>query len=130
MRQALYTAGKDKVQAANPLVTDGVKLVPSVTRVFSRSRNMYVYLQAYENNSTVMEPLVAFVSFYRGQAKAFETPAFAVSEGFNPKSKAVPMRFSIPLDKLPSGEYGCQITVLDPNGRKAAYWQAPIMLVQ
>ena len=27
---------------------------------------MYVYLQAYEPNATVMQPLVAFVTFYRG----------------------------------------------------------------
>ena len=45
------TAAKDKEaakQAANPLVQDGQKLIPSVTRVFSKSGDMYVYLQAYE----------------------------------------------------------------------------------
>ena len=36
LRDALYTAGKDKQQAANPLVQDGQKLIPSVTRVFSK----------------------------------------------------------------------------------------------
>ena len=34
----------------NPLVCDGQKLMPSVTRVFSRSRDMYVFLQAYERD--------------------------------------------------------------------------------
>jgi hypothetical protein len=52
-----------------------------------------------------------------------------VTEGMNPKSKAVPMRFSIALSKLPPGEYDCQVTVLDPNGNKAAFWQAPVMLI-
>src|SRR5687768_14702258 len=33
---------------AHPLVYDGQKLIPSVTRVFSASREMHVYLQAYE----------------------------------------------------------------------------------
>src|SRR5579862_4022868 len=49
MKDALYNAAKDKgkAEAVNPLVEDGQKLVPSVTRVFSRSRDMYVYLQAY-----------------------------------------------------------------------------------
>ena len=31
--------------------------------------------------------------------------------------------------KLPAGEYNCQVTVLDPTGQKAAFWQAPVMLV-
>jgi hypothetical protein len=41
----------------------------------------------------------------------------------------VPLRFDLALDKLQPGEYNCQVTVLDANGQKAAFWQAPIMLV-
>jgi VWFA-related protein len=131
MRDALYNAGKDKGagQAASPLVVEGQKLIPSVTRVFSKSRDMYIYLQAYERNATSTQPLVAFVTFYRGQAKAFETPPLAVVDGLDLKSKAVPLRFSLALGKLPAGEYNCQVTVLDPNGQKVAFWQAPVMLV-
>ena len=36
---------------------------------------MYVYLQAYEPAATTVQPLVAFVTFYRGQTKVFETRA-------------------------------------------------------
>jgi hypothetical protein len=35
----------------------------------------------------------------------------------------------LPLDYLSPGEYKCQVTVLDPGGQKAAFWQAPVMLV-
>jgi hypothetical protein len=91
---------------------------------------MFIYLQAYERTATTTtQPLIAFATFYRGQTKAFETPPIAVLEGMDPKSKAVPLRFSFPLDKLQTGEYTCQITVLDPTGQKIAYWQAPVMLV-
>ena len=62
-----------RAQAANPLVHDGQKLIPSVTRVFSEASDMYVYLQAYQRAATTTQPLVAFVSFYRGDVKAFET---------------------------------------------------------
>ncbi len=41
----------NKTQATNPLVADGRKLIPSVTRVFSKSREMYVYLQAIPTRS-------------------------------------------------------------------------------
>jgi hypothetical protein len=134
MREALYNATKDKsaaaaAQAANPLVVEGQKLIPSVTRVFSKSRDMFVYLQAYERNATSTQPLLAFVTFYRGQSKAFETTPIQVMDGLDPKSKAVPLRFSLSLSKLPPGEYNCQVTVLDPTGQKAAFWQAPVMLV-
>jgi hypothetical protein len=131
LRDAIYNAAKDKGQAlpVNPLVQEGYKLIPSVTRVFSKSRDMYVYLQAYERGATTTQPLVAFVTFYRGQYKAFETPPLQVIDGMDPKSKAVPLRFSFPLDKLDPGKYDCQVTVLDPAANKAAFWQAPVVLV-
>ena len=51
MKDALYNAtkGKDaaKDDAANPLISNGLKLVPSVTRVFNTDRDLFVYLQAY-----------------------------------------------------------------------------------
>jgi hypothetical protein len=70
------------------------------------------------------------VTFYRGQSKAFETPPLPVTEGLDLKSKALPLRFNFSLDKLQPGKYNCQVTVIDPTTQKAAFWQAPIMLVQ
>jgi VWFA-related protein len=128
LKDTLFSA-KDKGPVVNPLIQDGQKLIPSVTRVFSKSRDMYVYLQAYERGVTAVQPLVAFVSFYHGQTKVFETPPLAVTEGLDPKSKALPLRFSLTLNKLPPGRYDCQVSVVDPTGRKAAFWQAPVMLV-
>jgi hypothetical protein len=90
---------------------------------------MYVYLQAYEPAAPSTQPLVAFVTFYRGQTKAFETPPLAVTEGLNNRLKTVPLKFSLALNKLPPGEYDCQVTVVDPIGQKAAFWQAPVMLI-
>jgi VWFA-related protein len=122
---------KQKIDAesSNPLVLDGQKLIPSVTRVFSKSRDLYVFLQAYERGATSTQPMVAFVSFYQGQVKAFETAPLAVTQGLDAKSKAVPLRFNLSLEKLPPGQYDCQITVLDPTGQKAAFWQGAIVLI-
>jgi VWFA-related protein len=133
VRNAVFNAAKGKTaaaaDAANPMIADGQKLIPSVTRVFSKSRDMYVFLQAYERGATATQPLVAFVTFYRGQTKAFETSPIAVTDGLDAKTKAVPLRFDLGLDQLQPGEYNCQVTVLDTNGQKIAFWQAPIMLV-
>ncbi len=129
MRDSVFTAGKDKTPTVNPLIQNGQKLVPSVTRVFSKTRDLYVYLQAYERGAATMQPLVAFVTFYRGQTKAFETAPLPVTEGMDPKSKAVPLGFSLALSKLQPGKYNCQVTVVDPASQKASFWQAPVMLV-
>ncbi len=132
LRDALYNANKEKdrekIEAANPLVHDGQKLIPSVTRVFSKARDLYVYLQAYDR-MPAPQPLVAFVTFYRGQIKAFETAPLAVTDPPDPVSKAVPLRFSLSLSNLPPGEYNCQVTVVSPGGQKVSFWQAPVMLI-
>jgi hypothetical protein len=129
---ALFNAQKDKASQPNssPLQQDGQELVPSVTRVFSKSKEMYVYLQAYEPTATAVTPLIAYVSFYRGNNKAFETPPLPIVDAMTNKLKTMPMRFLVPLSKLPTGQYNCQVTVLDPTGGKASYWQAPVVVVQ
>jgi hypothetical protein len=91
---------------------------------------MFVYLQAYERGATTTQPLVGFVSFYRGSEKVLEVPPIAITDGMDPKSKAVPMRFTVPLDKLTPGEYTCQVTVLDPTNQKAAFSRTSVMIVQ
>ena len=132
MEDALFNAGKNKdakAQITNPLIDDGVKLIPSVTRVFNRGRDMFIYLQAYERNAATMRPLVAFVAFYRGQEKVFETTPFAVTQGMDAKSKAVPVKLTVPLMDIPAGEYTCQVTVLDITDQKVAFWQTPVLLI-
>jgi VWFA-related protein len=132
LKEAIYNAVKSKEQAetTNPLVQEGEKLIPSVTRVFSKSRQMYIYLQAYEPAATTTQPLVAFVAFYRGQAKVFETQPRSVSDAMSNRLKTMPLRFDLTLDQLSPGAYNCQVTVLDPTGQKAAFWQAPIVVVE
>ena len=133
LKDALFSAEKNKDRAkeqdVNPLVQNGQKLIPSVTRVFRQSQNMYVYLQAYEQGAPGFQPLVAFVSFYQEQGKALETPPMEMTQGLNNRLQTMPFSFSIALNQLPPGEYECQISVLDPTGKKAAFWQAPVKVV-
>jgi len=129
LKDALYSVKKDTAESVNPLVQDGQKLIPSVTRVFSRARDMYVYLQAYEPGAAAVQPLVAFVSFYRAGTKAFETAPIQVKTDTGSKLRTVPVRFTVPLNALQPGEYTCQVTVLNPAGQKAAFWRSTVMLV-
>lgn len=128
---AVATAERDRrLLTSDPLVQDGVKLLPSVTRVFKKDQDMYIYLEAYEPTAETTQPLVATVSFYRGRVKAFETAPLQVTEGLNAKSKALPVRFSVPMAKLQPGRYTCQVSVLDPTAQKFAFWRAPMVLTQ
>ncbi|MGA2267227.1 MAG: VWA domain-containing protein [Bryobacteraceae bacterium] len=127
---AIATAERDRrLFTSDPLVQDGLRLIPSVTRVFRKDQDMYVYLEAYEPAAETTRPLVATVSFYRGKAKAFETAPLQVTEGLNKTSKALPVRFSVPLAKLQPGRYTCQVSVLDPTASKFAFWRAPMVLL-
>ena len=118
-----------KLIAANPLVQEDQKLIPSVTRVFRAEQEMYVYLEAYQPAAQTTQLLVATVSFYRGKVKAFETAPLKITDGLNPKSKAVPVRFSVPLAKLQPGRYTCQVSVLQPSAQKFAVWRSPVVLL-
>ena len=126
---ALFSIQNKEAEAVDPLVFEGQKLIPSVTRVFSQSRTLYVFLQAYERGVAATEPLAGFVSFYQGGSKVFETPVLAITDGLDPKSKAVPLRFSVPLQSLVPGKYDMQVTVVKPGSDKVAFWRAPIVIV-
>jgi len=127
---ALATAEKDKkLIAANPLVQDKQKLVPSVTRVFRQNEDMYVYLEAYQPNAEKTQFMVATVSFYRGGVKAFETAPLQIVEGLNAKSKAVPVAFTVPLGKLQPGRYTCQVNVIEPSVEKFAVWRSGMVVL-
>jgi len=133
MKDALYDAmkGKDQAKAiaANPLVQDGKKLVPSVTRVFSAARDFYVYLQAYEPGATTPNPVIAFVTFYQGQKKIYETQPIAIAPAALTHLGTIPINFTIGLQSLPPGQYDCQVTVLDPTTTKATFWRSQIAVV-
>jgi VWFA-related protein len=148
LNQALYDAAKakdrQKEDSVNPLVQDGRKLIPSVTRVFSTTREIYVYFQAYKppltttpapatpgpaTSAPASQPLFAFVSLYQAGNKVFDTPPTAIAP--NPASRlgTMPLAFNLGVKGLPPGEYNCQVTILDPATGKANFWRAPIMLV-
>jgi VWFA-related protein len=123
--EALHSVqGAADADRADPLVRDGRKLIPSVTRVFSTSRELYVFAQAYPRQPGARS-LVAFVAFYRGTDKVFQTPTATISG-----TRTVPLTLDVSLQGLTPGRYQCQLTVLDPEGQQAVFWRAPVMLVR
>jgi VWFA-related protein len=126
----LANAVRDRrLTSANPLVQNGLKLIPSVTRVFRKEQDMYVFLEAYEPNAKAAQPIVASLTFYRGKVKAFESEPVEISEGLNANTGALPVRFAVPLSKFEPGRYTCQVSVLNPTGQRFAFWRAPVILL-
>jgi hypothetical protein len=135
IKDAIYSVGKEKdrekVEIFNPLVHNGQKLVPSVTRVFRTAQQMHIYLQSYQQEVTNVAPLIAFVSFYQGKDKVFESsPIETTSPLTAVRLKTIPVQFDIPLDKLVPGNYDVQVTVLDPSGQRATFWRALVVLLR
>ena len=127
----LHRVGPGSQWNASPLVHDGRKVIPGVTRVFSGARDLQVLLEAYRRRSgNVTGPLAAFVALYRDDEVVLETLPLIATRGTERRPWAVPLHFEVPLDTLPSGRFRCQVTVLDPTGQKVAFWQAPIVVVR
>jgi hypothetical protein len=146
LKDAIYDAAKAKDrakdEAVNPLVEDGKKFIPSVTRVFGTGRQIYVYFQAYKQSAGAgatpagdqkatpsAQPLFAFVSLYQGGKKLYETPPKSIIPSATSRLGTMALTFDLGVDTLPRGEYDCQVTVLNPSTQKAAFWHAPIKLV-
>jgi VWFA-related protein len=137
MKDALFDvekgSRKEKETTVNPLVENGKKLVPSVTRVFSTSKEMYVYFQVYkpplEGSQPANQPLFAFVSLYLEDKKAFETPPAAAIPNVSSRLRTMPLSFSFSLERVAPGDYECQVTILDPSTQRTTFWRAPILIV-
>jgi len=146
LNDAIYNASKAKDTAKNnavdPLVQDGKRLIPSVTRVFSTGHEIYVSFQAYKppespaataaNAQTPApgtQPLFAFVTLYQGGKKMYETPPQSVVPSATSRLGTMRLNFDLSVDSLPRGSYDCQVTVIDPSTQKAAFWRASVTLV-
>lgn len=139
---ALYNTVRGKQAAkndsANPLVQDGQKLIPSVTRVFKSDKDLYVFLQAYTAPSgqatpaasaPLAKPLVGYVSLYSNGQLAFTSKLLAMTPQANTRLGVTPFIFTLPLGNLKAANYECQVTVLDGEQHRVAFWQGPLRVV-
>ena len=122
-----------KLMAAHPLIQDGQKLVPSITRVYRTNQNLYVYTEVYD---AVLEPgskkpdVMASLSFFQGKVKTFQTGQVRVQAVSATRNHMVPVRFEIPLAGLKPGNYTCQVNLVDEVGQKFAFSRSPMVLVK
>ena len=148
LKDASYDAAKAKDRAkddaVNPLVQNGKKLVPSVTRVFAKNHDIYVYLQAYKPAAgnavsgatasaaatAASDPLLAFVTLYSNGLEALKTQPIAVNPNAATRLGVTQLSLNVSSAELKPGQYECQVTVIDPATAKANFWRAPIVIAQ
>lgn len=125
-------SSQKKLLSIHPLVMGGQKLVPSITRVFKREQNLYVYFEVYDpatDPARHSASVAATLSFYRGKAKVSESQPVRVTATPKARPHMAPFEFQAPLAKLNPGRYTCQVNVVDEVGRKFAFARAPVVIL-
>ena len=122
---------RKKIIESDPLVQDGQKLIPSITHVFRKDQNLFVYLEVYDPGlDSAQKPSVsATLSFYRGKTKSFESQPIRVDSFLAKRGQTLPVEFRTPLAQLAAGRYTCQISLIDETGRKFSFQRAEIVVL-
>jgi VWFA-related protein len=117
-----------KLVAGNPLVQNGEKLMPNVTRVFRSGQSVIVYAEVYDPTLPQELPerfrrpdVEASVAVYQGGKKVFETAPERVIRLSAQRQNTLPVWMQFPVSGLPPGEYVCQVNLIDEFGRKFAF---------
>ena len=130
--EAIGAGVNQKLLANHPLVYDGQKLIPSITRALSAKQNLYVYFEVYDpaqQPGTKKPNVKAAVSFYRRGLKAFESPAVQLSALSTTRQGTLPVQFQVPLNRLQPGRYTCQVSVIDEAGKKFEFLRSAMVVL-
>ncbi len=131
MKEAVGKADpRSKLVDSNPLVSEGQQLVPSITRVFRKDQNLFLYMEVYDPapGPDQKPDIAATLTFFRGANKMFESQTVHLKTFLPKRGLTVPVQFQVPLDKLPTGIYTCQINLVDENGKRFAFQRAEIKI--
>jgi VWFA-related protein len=122
-------------RVVNPLVRDGVELVPNIPHVFRQDQHLYFLYEVYDpSHPKGEEPLPATgagmgrrpplsgihvetsIEFMLGGVKVYETQPVQAEAINTPDRNAVSFQFDVPLTGLKPGTYVCQVNVIDDTG--------------
>jgi VWFA-related protein len=134
--QAAAVKNDKKLLSVNPLIEDGQKLVPNVTKVFRPEQTMLVYLEVYDPTIPDGIPdnfrgatVQARLTLYRDNKKVFETQTVRAGRPSATRTSTLPIWINVPLKNMAAGKYDCQVTVIDQFGHKFAFERTPLAIV-
>jgi VWFA-related protein len=123
---------KAALMRRHPLVRDGQKLIPSVTRVFRNGQTVYVYSEVYDPSVTEEQrrpAIAATVALYRDRQKVWESRPLLAATTLEGRVNTVPLMMELPLKDLPPGSYTAQLTVIDPRAKHFGVSRTPIFIL-
>ncbi|MBV8526221.1 MAG: VWA domain-containing protein [Acetobacteraceae bacterium] len=125
-----------KLTANNPLIDNGEKLLPNVTRVFRPGQNVLVYVEVYDPTIPESMPenfrradVEASIALYQNNKKVVETDPVRASRLNEKRPGTLPIWLQVPAAKLQLGQYECQINLIDEFGRKFAFPRTALAVV-
>jgi VWFA-related protein len=111
-----------KARGDNPLVRDGLEVVPSLTHVVPQGQKLYFYYEVYDPATPSSGPrLQTSLAFYRGKVKVMETPVVERDALDVSNRKAALFQFEVSSADFKPGLYTCQVNVIDEAGGKFAF---------
>ena len=104
-----------RFESPNPLIRDGVELIPSLTHVVNRNQRLYFYYEVYEPAADAQgaRSVKTSLAFYRGRVKVFETPPVTQTALMDDERRAAVFQFDVAASSLTPGLYTCQVNIID-----------------
>ena len=122
--------GNKKLLNEHPLVDNGQKLIPDITRVFRKNQKLYVYFEVYDPGTVATPSVSAELMMFRGKSKAFESAPVRVTKPKSGRQNTLAFQFEMPLANIPPGRYTCQVSVIDEQARKFGFARAGLVVLQ
>ena len=73
---------------------------------------------------------MGYVSLYSGGQLVLTSKMLSATPLTSTRLGVTPFTFTIPLGTLKTANYECQVTVLDAEQHRVAFWQGPLRVVQ
>jgi hypothetical protein len=121
-----------KLLTNHPLVQDGQKVVPSITRVFRKDQTLYVYFEVYDpgiDPEQKTSNVYAAIELLQGARKVFTSRPVRVDKLTTSRPGVAPFSLEIPLNRLQPGEYISQVDVIDQLGQKFAFPRSSMVVL-
>ena len=98
LSSSVGSAGTNKkLLEAHPLVENGQKLIPNITRVFRKDQRLFVYFEVYDPGTEAMPSVSAELTVFRGKSKSFESAPVRVTKSKSGKPNTLAFEFEMPL---------------------------------
>jgi uncharacterized protein (DUF2141 family) len=125
-----------KLVAKNPLIQDGSKLVPNVTKVFRPGQNLIAYVEVYDPTIPDTLPenfrradVEATLALYQNDKKVYESSPVRANRLVEQRAGTLPVWVQIKTGDLKPGNYDCQINLIDEFGKKFAFPRRPLSIL-